>query len=69
MKIQIKLKPKSKQQKIDKLEDQSLVIYHKSLPIKGKANLESIKLLAKRYQLNIFQVIIKPGLSNNNKLI
>ena len=47
MKIQVKVKPNSKQQKIEELEDGSLIIRLKSLPIKGQANQELIKLLAK----------------------
>ncbi|WP_019507275.1 DUF167 domain-containing protein [Pleurocapsa sp. PCC 7319] len=69
MKIKIRVKPNSKQQKVEELEDGSLVIRLKSLPIKGKANQELIKLLAERYQVNKFQIIIKSGLSSSNKLI
>lgn len=69
MKIKIRVKPNSKQQKVEELEDGSLVIRLKSLPIKGKANQELIKLLAERYQVNKSQIIIKSGLSSSNKLI
>ena len=69
MKIKIRVKPNSKQQKVEELEYGSLVILLKSLPIKGKANQELIKLLAKRYQVNKSQIIMKSGLSSNNKLI
>ena len=69
MKIQVKVKPNSKQQKIEELEDGSLIIRLKSLPIKGQANQELIKLLAKRYQVTKSQILIKSGLSSNNKLI
>ena len=69
MKIQVKVKPNSKQQKVEELEDGSLIIRLKSLPIKGQANQELIKLLAKRYQVTKSQILIKSGLSSNNKLI
>lgn len=69
MKIQVKVKPNSKQQKIEELEDGNLIIRLKSLPIDGKANQELIKLLAKKYQVSKSQITIKSGLSSKNKLI
>ena len=38
MKIRVKVKPNSKKQKVEELEDGSFIIRLKSLPIKGKAN-------------------------------
>ncbi len=49
MKIQVKVKPNSGKQKIEQLENGSLVVYLKSSPVKGKANQELIKVLAKKY--------------------
>ncbi len=69
MKIQVKVKSNSKQQKIEELTDGSLMIYLKSLPIKGKANQELIKLLAKRYRVSQSQIIVKSGRTNKNKII
>ena len=68
MKIQITLKPNSKQTKITEAEDGSLTIYLK-LPIDGKANQELIKVLAKKYQVTKKQITIKSGLSSRKKLI
>ncbi|MDJ0590593.1 MAG: DUF167 family protein [Pleurocapsa sp. MO_226.B13] len=48
MKIQVKVKSNSKQQKIEELTDGSLMIYLKSLPIKGKANQERSYALGKK---------------------
>ncbi|WP_013322431.1 DUF167 domain-containing protein [Gloeothece verrucosa] len=69
MKIQVKVKPNAKQQKIEELEDGSLVISLKSPPVDGKANEELIKLLAKKYQVSKSQISIQSGLSSRNKLI
>ena len=48
MKIKVKVKPNSNQRKIEQLPDGSFVVFLKSSPIKGKANQELVKLLAKK---------------------
>ena len=68
MKIQVTVKPNSKQQKIEQQED-SLIIYLKSSPTKGKANQELIKILANKYRVTQSQITIKQGLSSKKKLI
>lgn len=69
MKIQVKVKPNSGQQKIEELENGSLIIFLKSAPINGKANQELIKILAKKYQVTQAHITIKAGLGSKNKLI
>ena len=68
MKIRVKVKPNSGKQKIEQLEDGSLVVHLISSPVKGKANQELIKALAK-YQVTQSQVAIKSGLFSRPKLI
>ena len=69
MKIQVKVKPNSKQQKIEKSADGSLIVRLKSPPIDGKANQELIELLAKQFKVSKSEIIIKSGLSSKNKLV
>lgn len=69
MKIQVKVKPNAKQQKIEEAEDGSLIIFLKSPPVDGKANEELIKLLAQKYKVTKSQVSIQFGLSSRNKVI
>jgi uncharacterized protein (TIGR00251 family) len=69
MKIQLKVKPNSQQQKVIELENGNLKVYLKSSPTKGKANRELIKLLFQRYHVNQAQITIKGGLFNPNKTI
>jgi uncharacterized protein len=69
VKIAVKVKPNSKQQKIVESEDGTWVISLKSLPVDGKANQELIELLAKQFQVSKSQISIKSGLSSKNKLI
>jgi hypothetical protein len=69
MKISVKVKPNSQQQKIEELADGSLIIRLKSPPIDGKANQELIEILAKKFQVAKSQITIKSGFSSKNKLV
>lgn len=51
MKIQLKVKPNSQQQKVIELENGNLMVYLKSSPTKEKANRELIKVLSQRYHV------------------
>ncbi|MCU0535495.1 MAG: DUF167 domain-containing protein [Hydrococcus sp. Prado102] len=69
MKIQVKVKPNTKQQKIEESEDGSFIIYLKSPPVEGKANQELIELLAKKFKIAKSKISIKSGLSSKTKLV
>ncbi|MEH2168447.1 MAG: DUF167 domain-containing protein [Nostoc sp.] len=69
MQKKVKVKPNSKQQKIEEQPDGSLTVYLKSPPIDGKANEELIKLLADKFDLPKSHVRIKSGFSSRQKLM
>ncbi|HBE57281.1 MAG TPA: hypothetical protein DEG17_19675 [Cyanobacteria bacterium UBA11149] len=69
MKKQVKVKPNSKQQKIEESEDGTLIVHLKSPPVDGKANKELIELLAKKFNVPKSKIIIKSGLSSKIKTI
>ncbi|MDJ0715985.1 MAG: DUF167 domain-containing protein [Prochloraceae cyanobacterium] len=69
MKISVKVKPNSKQQKIEKSVDGSLIVRLKSPPVDGKANKELISLLSQKYNIAKSQISIESGLYSKNKLI
>ncbi|MBW4683732.1 MAG: DUF167 domain-containing protein [Komarekiella atlantica HA4396-MV6] len=69
MQKKVKVKPNSKQQKIEEQPDGSLIVYLKSLPVDGKANKELIKLLAEKFDVSKSYIQIKTGLSYRQKLI
>ena len=69
MKKQVKVKPNSKQQKIEEALDGSLTVHLKSPPIDGKANEELIKLLAEKFHVPKSKISIKTGLTSKNKLV
>ena len=67
--LTVKVKPNSKQQKIEQQLDGSLTVYLKSSPVDGKTNKELIKLLSDRFNIPKSQITIKSGLSSKNKLV
>lgn len=69
IKINVKVKPNAKEQKIEQEADGSWLVYLKSSPIEGKANQELIKLLAKQFQVTQKDISIKIGANSRNKLI
>lgn len=69
MKITVKVKPNSKQSKIEQNSEGIWIIHLKSPPVDGKANEELISLLAKQFKVTKSQVTIKSGLSSKNKVI
>ena len=65
----VKVKPNSKQQKIEEQADGSLIIHLKSPPVDGKANEELIKLLSEKFDVPKSYIRIKSGLSSRQKLV
>ncbi|MBD1944524.1 DUF167 domain-containing protein [Coleofasciculus sp. FACHB-712] len=69
MKKQVKVKPNSKNQRIEEAEDGSLTVHLKSPPVDGKANEELIQILSKKFNISKSRIFIKSGLSSRNKLV
>ena len=69
MQKRVKVKPNSKQQKIEELADGSLIVHLKSPPVDGKANEELIKLLAKKFDVSKSSIRIKSGTTSRQKVI
>jgi uncharacterized protein (TIGR00251 family) len=69
MQKRVKVKPNSKQQKIEELPDGSLNVHLKSPPVDGKANEELIKLLAKKFDVSKSSIRIKSGTTSRQKVI
>lgn len=69
MQKKVKVKPNSKQQKIEEQPDGSLSVHLKSPPIDGKANEELIKLLSEKFDVAKSHIRIKSGLSSRQKLV
>lgn len=73
MKITIKVKPGSKEQKISRITDMfGNEIYEvklKSLPKDGEANRELLDVLAKEFKTSKSKIEIKSGLTSRNKIV
>lgn len=67
--IEVKVKPNSRQSKIESNDDGGLVAFVKAQPIDGKANAELIALLASHFGIRKNQVSIKTGSSGRLKRI
>ena len=66
MKIKIKVKPNSSQEKIEKISDEEYEVWIKEKPVDGKANIELLKLLKKYFGR---EVKIKSGFTSRRKIV
>ncbi|OGZ64738.1 MAG: hypothetical protein A3A98_01985 [Candidatus Staskawiczbacteria bacterium RIFCSPLOWO2_01_FULL_40_39] len=69
MKIIIKAKPGSKEDKIEKVDEANYTVYVKALPVDGKANAAIIKVLADYFDISQSLVEIISGHMARSKVI
>lgn len=73
MKIKVKIKPNSKENVVEKIEDNNLdysyLIKVKALPIDNKANLELIKVLSEYLNLPKSKISLVKGLKSKIKTL
>jgi len=69
MRINIKAKPNSKQEKVEKIDEKNFVVYVKEPPEKGKANEAIRNALAVYFKIASSRIKIVAGYSSRNKLI
>jgi uncharacterized protein (TIGR00251 family) len=68
MKIQVKVKPNSKNEELSR-EGDSIIVKVKEPPKEGKANQAVIKLLAEHFGVPQSQIRILSGFKSRNKVI
>jgi uncharacterized protein (TIGR00251 family) len=68
MKIQVKVKPRSKTEELSR-EGDSFIVKVKEPPKEGKANQAVIKLLAEHFGVPQSQVRILSGFKSKNKVV
>ncbi|MGV8142808.1 MAG: DUF167 domain-containing protein [Candidatus Pacearchaeota archaeon] len=68
MKIFVKVKTGSLEDKLEKVDESHYVAFVKSLPIKGRANASLLKLIAKEFNVLVKDVVIKT-LQSRKKII
>jgi uncharacterized protein len=69
MRIKIKAKPNAHENKVEKLEDGTLVVSVKEPPEKGLANKGVMREVAKHFGVSALRVKIVGGFSSRTKLI
>ena len=69
MKLTVKIKPNSKNEKIEKIDGTTLLIAVKEPPINGKANKALVKALAKYFNVSSSAVRIASGHTSKQKII
>ena len=67
--LEVRVKPNSRQSKIETNEEGNLVAFVKAQPIDGKANAELISLIANHFGIHKRHVSIKTGASGRLKRI
>lgn len=67
--LSVKVKPNSKQQKVEQQEDGCWIVHLKSPPVDGKANAELIKVLSDRFDVPKSRITIRSGASSKLKRI
>jgi len=69
MKINVKAKPSSREEKVEKIDDNNFVVSVKEPPEKGKANEAIRNALAVYFKTASARVKIVSGYSSRNKII
>ncbi len=65
----IKIKPNSKQQKIERVDNKSYIIWVKEPPTENKANLGLIEILSKHFKTPKSNIEISKGIKSKNKVV
>ena len=66
MKLKIKVKPNSSQEKIEKISDKEYLVWLKEKPVNNKVNLILVKILRNYFKK---QVKIKSGFTSRIKVV
>jgi uncharacterized protein len=67
--LQIKVKPSSKNPRLERAPGGALTVYLKSPPVEGRANDELVARLAEHFGVPKSRVRIKSGLASRTKLV
>ncbi len=69
MKISVKIKPNSKESKVERKGENIFLVYVKSPPIENKANQELVEIISDYFNIPKSKVLILSGLHTKNKII
>jgi uncharacterized protein (TIGR00251 family) len=68
MKVFVKAKTKAREEKVEKISDDHLIVFVKEPAKQGRANKAIIRKLAEYFGVSGSQVILKSGFSSRNKI-
>lgn len=69
MKLFIKVKPKARQEKVEQIDKDHLIIHTKEIAEKGKANEGVIRLLSLHFSVSKSQIAIISGQKSRTKIV
>lgn len=69
MKLFIKVKPKARQEKVERMDESHYIVHAKNIPEKGKANEGVIRLLSSYFSVSKSNIIIISGKTSRLKVI
>lgn len=69
MNIFVKVKPKAREDNVQKIDDSHYVVHTNQAPEKGKANAGVIRLLAKYFSVPQSKISILSGKTSRNKVV
>lgn len=68
MKIFVKAKPRSKEERVERIDDTHFVVFVKKPPIQGKANQAIVRVLAEYFGVSASSVKLASGFSSKEKI-
>ena len=68
MKVFVKAKPNSKEEKLEKIDESNFLIDVKEPPIKGRANQAIANKLAEYFNVSVSEINLISGFSSKNKV-
>jgi uncharacterized protein YggU (UPF0235/DUF167 family) len=69
MKISVKVKTRSREEKVEKIDDLNFVVRVKELPVENRANEAIIEILAEYFSVPKSKIDIIYGYNSKNKII
>lgn len=68
MRVFVKAKPKSKEERVEKIDDTHFVVFVKEPPVQGRANMAITKALAQYFGVSVSSVRLTSGFSSKEKI-
>ena len=69
MRINVKAKPNSKEDKVEKISDTEFIVSVKEIPVQGRANRAIIRVLAEYFDIPLSRIRIISGHISRQKVV